>query len=503
MGIVQKDAFRTMLISYGGIGLGYLNKGLLFLLILTTEQIGLVNLIISFGTLFAQFSNLGTIYSTWKFLPFFKNEAKKHHGFLPLILLIVFVGISFFTALSLIFRHQIEEMYREHSAMFVSYYYWFIPIGISYVLFMVLEMYLRSFYKNIISVVAYDIVLRLAVTLLFALIYFKLISFDLFVILHSLIYLIPTGILLLYLKRMGELNLFPSTIQISKRFRKIVISFSAFNYINTLGVVLVGSMDVIMIAQMIGLEGTGVYTTIIFLTSALQVPYKSIIRVSSPLVSDYWKSREIDKMKELYRKVSSVSLVIGLGLFCGIWNNIDFLFTFFKPEFQSGIWVFFFLMMGRLVDMYFGINGAILTTSKKFKYDIYFTCFLIFTVFFLNLWLIPIWGIVGAAISTSVAILVYNLGRLLFVWFVFKIHPFHKNQFVIILLGLLSLLVGWLTSDQIENKYAAFIMQSLFVLTLFFAPIYWFKLEPESVNYLNKGTAFVRSRLGGRKEKKM
>ena len=56
MGIVQKDAFRTMLISYGGIVLGYLNKGLLFLLILTTEQIGLVNLIISLGTMFAQFS---------------------------------------------------------------------------------------------------------------------------------------------------------------------------------------------------------------------------------------------------------------------------------------------------------------------------------------------------------------------------------------------------------------------------------------------------------------
>jgi O-antigen/teichoic acid export membrane protein len=293
--------------------------------------------------------------------------------------------------------------------------------------------------------------------------------------------------------------LFPSSIQISKRFRKIVILFSAFNYINTLGVVLVGSMDVIMIAQMIGLEGTGVYTTVIFLTSALQVPYKSIIRVSSPLVSDYWKSREFDKMKDLYRKVSSVSLVIGLGLFCGIWNNIDFLFSFLKPEFQAGIWVFFFLMMGRLVDMYFGINGAIFTTSKKFKYDIYFTLFLIFAVFFLNLWFIPIWGIVGAAISTSVAILFYNFGRLLFVWFAFKIHPFHKNQFVVILLGLVSLFVGWLTSDLIENKYVEFIVQSLLVVLLFFAPIYWFKLEPESVNYLNKGTAFIGSKLGRKK----
>jgi O-antigen/teichoic acid export membrane protein len=499
MGIVQKDAFRTMLISYVGIVLGYVNKGILFLIILTTEQIGLVNLIISVGTLFAQFANMGTIYTTWKFLPFFKNEEKKHHGFLPLILLIVFAGIILCTTLALVFRPQIESMYLEHSAMFVSYYLWFLPIGISYVLYLVLEMYLRSFYKNIVPVIAYEIVLRIAVTVLLALIYFKLISFDLFVILHSLLYLIPTAILLVYLYQLGELNLHPSSIKISKRFRTILIQFSAFNYINTLGVVLVGSMDVIMIAQMIGLEGTGVYTTVIFLTSALQVPYKSILRVSSPLVSDYWKFREFGKMQALYQKVSSVGLVLGLGLFCGIWNNIDFLFSFLKPEFQAGIWVFFFLMMGRLVDMYFGINGSIFTTSKKYRYDILFTIFLIVTVFLLNLVFIPKWGIAGAAISTSLALIVYNVGRILFVWFAFKIHPFHKNQFVVILLGLVSLFVGWLTADMIENKYVEFLVQSFYVLILFFVPIYWFKLEPETVNYFNKGTAFIGSKIGKQK----
>ncbi len=496
MGIVQKDAFRTMLISYLGIVLGYVNKGVLFLIIFTTEQIGLVNLIISLGTLFAQFANLGTIYTTWKFLPFLKNKERKHHGFLPLILLIVTIGILVFTLLTLIFRPQIETMYLEHSAMFVSYYYWFLPIGISYVIFLVLEMYLRSFYKNIIPVFAYEIVLRLAVTISLILYYFDFISFDMFVILHSLLYLIPTVILLFYLYKLGELNLNPSSINISKRFRNILIQFSAFNYINTLGVVLVGSMDVIMIAQMIGLEATGVYTTVIFLTSALQVPYKSIIRVSSPLVADYWKFREFGKMQDLYQKVSAVGLVIGLGLFCGIWNNIDFLFSFLKPEFQAGIWVFFFLMMGRLIDMYFGINGSIFTTSKKYRYDILFTIFLIVTVFVLNLIFIPKWGIAGAAISTSIALIIYNVGRILFVWFAFRIHPFHKNQLYVILLGLISLMTGWIINtyflfDPISN----FFVQSFLVVIIFFLPIYVFKLEPETIGYFHKGTNFLLSKF--------
>ena len=93
MGFVQKDAVKTTLISSIGLTIGYLNKGLLFILILTTEQIGVINLCYSLGVLFAQFSNFGTIYTILKFFPFFNNKEKKHHGFLSFILLIAFLAL--------------------------------------------------------------------------------------------------------------------------------------------------------------------------------------------------------------------------------------------------------------------------------------------------------------------------------------------------------------------------------------------------------------------------
>lgn len=495
MGLIQKDAFRTMVISYLGIILGYLNKGYLFLLILSTEQIGLVGLIISVGTLFAQLANLGSLYTTWKFFPFFKDQEKKNHGFLPLMLIVVFLGIALYTILALVFREQVEELYKERSSLFVSYYIWILPIGISYVLFMVLEVYLRSFYKNLVAVVALEIVLRLSLTILLFLIWFKVISFDTFVIVHSLLYIIPTSILIVYLYRLKELNLSIRSINISRKFRKILIQYSAFNYVNTLGMVLVNSLDVMMIAQMMGLKATGVYGTVVFLSSALQVPYKSIVRISSPLIADYWKQRQLGKMKELYQKVSSVSLVIGLGSFIIVWVNIDFLFSFLKPEFQPGIWVFFFLMIGRMVDMYFGLNGSIFNTSKKYKYDIYFTVFLIVAVFVLNLFFIEWWGIAGAAISTSVALIVYNVGRLLFVWFTFKIHPFHYKQFIVLGLGLLALLICQLLGVITGNKWIQMLIDSGIVFTVFLLPIYIFSLEDETVNYIKKASKFVKSKF--------
>jgi O-antigen/teichoic acid export membrane protein len=308
-----------------------------------------------------------------------------------------------------------------------------------------------------------------------------MISFNAFVILHSLIYIIPALVLLMYLYRTNELNLKLSSIKISKRFKKILIQFSLFNYINSIGNVLVNSLDVMMIAQFVGLQATGVYTTVVFLTSAIQVPFKSILRVSSSLVADYWKHREFDKMKELYQKVSSVSLVIGLGSFVFVWNNIDFLFSFLKPEFQEGKWVFFFLMMGRLIDMFFGLNGSIFSTSKKFKYDIIF---------------IPKWGIAGAAISTSIALIIYNVGRLIFVWAIYKIHPFQRNQFIVIGLGLLTIYFGNLTEDLIQNKWIQCCIESILVFSVFFLPIYLFSLEKETVNYVKKGILFIKEKTG-------
>lgn len=495
MGLVQKDALRTMIISYAGIVLGYLNKGLLYLIILTTEQIGLVNLIYSVGTLFAQFANFGTIYTTWKFFPFFKNESKKHHGFLLLMLLIVLLGILVTLTFTLVFRKEIETLYIAKSPDFVTYYYWFIPIGISTVFYLLFEVYLRSLYKNIVSVFTNEIVLRLALTLILLIYWLKWIDFTTFVALHSLIYIIPVVVLTVYLVRIGEFNLKMSSIRISKRFKKILIKFSSYFYFNTLGLVVVASLDIVMLAQMDGLKSTGIYSTVLFLASALQVPYKSIIRVSSPLVADFWKHRKFGEMKELYVKVSSVSLTIGLLFFLLAWLNIDFLFSLLKPDFAPGIMVFFYIMIGRMFDMYCGINGSIFTTSKQYKYDMYFTLMLILMVYLLNLWLIPIWGMNGAAISTSIALILVNMGRLLFVWFVFKMHPFRWNQMAIIGLGLLTFFGGLELAQLINGKWILFLAESIFVVLFFLVPIYLLKLEPEIVGYTNKVLRIISKKL--------
>lgn len=495
MGIIEKDAFRTMIISYLGIILGYLNKGILFVLVLTTEQIGLINLLISLGFLFAQFANLGTVYSIWKFFPFFGNKEKKHHGFLPFILIIVLFGIIVVSSFTFYFRESIESMYLEKSKLFVHYFIWIFPVGISYVFFLTIDMFLRSLYKNMFSIFLNEIFLRLTLTVLLFLYWFKFISFDSLIIFHTISYSLIVLILILYLIRIKELNFSINSITISQKFQKIILKFSLLNYVNTLGVILITSLDLIMIAKMIGLKAAGIYSTLMFVVSAIQIPYKSVLRITSPLISEFWKERKVFKIKQLYVRVSSILLVLTFGVFILIWNNIIFLFSFLPNEFTEGIYIFLFLMLGRLVDVYFGINGAIFITSKKYKNDIYFTVFLITTIFVLNLWLIPLIGTVGAAISTSIALILYNLGRMFYVLYFYKIHPFEVNQLKVFLLGMLVLILGEVIHLYAETGWLSFFYQTIIFFIFFVLPVYKFRLNEDVVAYFEKGTAFVFKKL--------
>lgn len=487
MGFIQKDALRTTLISYIGLLLGYLNKGILFVFILSTEQIGLINLILSVGLLFAQLSNLGAINAISKFLPFFKDNKDQKRQFFLFNVLLVFGGVFIFSLISLFLKEPITRYYSSKSSLFVNYYYWIIPIGIANVFFIIFETYLRSLYKNILSVFVSEFLLRFIVTILLLLLYFNFIHFELFFILHALIYFVPTLFLLIYLIHLKEINFIKTQtrLKIASKFKKIIISFSLYSYSNTLGVLVVMTMDALMIAYFLGLNETGVYTTVIYLTSAIQVPYKALMRISNPLVPDYWKEKKINNLQLLYRKTSCISLILALYFFLLVWSNINEIFSFLPKEYLTGIWVFLFLMIGRIVDMYFGLNGWILATSKKFKYDIIFTLILLILVFSLNVWLIPIYGIVGAAISTGVAMVIYNICRMFFLYYYYQLHPFEKKQFFIAVLFFMILTLVGFSPHLTDSIIVQIIIKSILITGLFFGIILKFNLNNDVKNYFD------------------
>ena len=90
-----------------------------------------------------------------------------------------------------------------------------------------------------------------------------------------------------------------------------------------------------------------------------------------------------------------------------------------------------------------------------------------------------------------------NLARGFYLWKVYRLSPLEKQQFLLLLLGffvfvLQELLFSYLFPLDIQPLFAICV-KSLFVVVLFGAPLYFWNLEPTTVNYINKLLAKMRS----------
>ena len=70
-----------------------------------------------------------------------------------------------------------------------------------------------------------------------------------------------------------------------------------------------------------------------------------------------------------------------------------------------------------------GLNAQIIINSKYYRYDLYTSLFLVLSQYQLILFLIPKYGINGAAMATAISIFLFNLIRLILIKIKMGMHP--------------------------------------------------------------------------------
>jgi O-antigen/teichoic acid export membrane protein len=411
------------------------------------------------------------------------------------MMILVLIGCLLFGGIYFAFQNQIVKYYSENGAQFLNYSYWIYPIGVSYAFYLLYEVYLRSLFINVLPAFLFEFILRLCVTITLLLFGFEFIDFDDFIALHSLVFAVPTIYLSLYLWRKKLFTFGNQNKKTPKKLRLIIAKYSSISYLNTIGATAVISIDAIMISGFLGMKETGIYTTIIYLTSALMVPYRSILRVCSPIIAKLWKRKEINEIQKLYTQASSISLFIALVLFTGIWINRFEIFSLLPKEYFIGIELFLILMAGRMVDMYLALNGTILSSSKKYSIDLIFTLFLLVGVIISNYIFIPIYGLTGAAMATTATIISYNLLRLAYVQIQFKIHPFERSQYQLILIFAMFLIGMHFLFPPMEVSILSFLIKSTLLLVLVLLPIYYLNIEKNASNYMREALFKLKNLL--------
>ena len=112
------------------------------------------------------------------------------------------------------------------------------------------------------------------------------------------------------------------------------------------------------------------------------------------------------------------------------------------PEkFSGGLLIVILIGVAKLIDSILGNNNAILFNSDYYRMVLLLGVFLVITTIIFNMIFIPLFGINGAAIASFIAVLLYNLAKISFVQYAFKMSPFTINTLKAILLVIASVFI--------------------------------------------------------------
>jgi len=438
MGVIIRQSIKGTIVNYIGAALGMLTAFFVLTSFLTPEEIGLTQVFVKVGVLFASLAQIGTNASILRFFPYFKDPESKNHGFFFWTLIIPLVGFIIYLSVFLIFKNFIADYFSKESAIFVNYLYFVIPLGFFMLYQLVFEANSVVLHRIVVPIFVKEIGIRLMILASYLLFAFHYISLTGLIITFCCTYGVAACINLGYLFSLGRISLKPNFKHITKHLRKDFLYYTLFLMGSALTTAFVPILGSLIISAKLGLALAGVYIIAQHMATTIEIPSRSLNAISNPHISQTLKDNNFTETNHLIKKVSLHQFLVGSVIFFAIWTNIDVIFQIIPngENFVSGKWVVFFLGVSTLLHTSLAVGGSTLNFSKYYYYSLFFTFILTISALVFNVTFIPIFGISGAALAALFSYGIYHTMLLFLLHWKLKVTPLswaHLKTLAIIL----------------------------------------------------------------------
>ena len=490
MGIVQRQGLRNTLISYVGLAIGFANTVLVLPRLLSPSQIGLTTVLVSLATIGAQLAMAGFPSMGLRYFPYFRNQGRHHAGFLPLLLGLPVLGFGLVAALMLAGQPLVLRFYaggHGDAALLATHYGVAVLLAGAIVLGALQDAFLRSLFHTSFSSFCQEILLRLLIVGAAVAYSAHALSFAGFVLAYAGAYAAVALLLASYLAAIGELHLRPTRAALRVKPLPEMLAYGGFALLSNISGTVLLQMDNLMVSAKLSLAAAGVYFIATNISTALTLPFRALNKTAFALIAEYWKEGDIAKMGAFYRRVTRLNTLLGCYLALGIGLNLDFIFGLIhRPEYRAGAGAVLLLLAGRLFDGITGVNGTIVVTSPRYRFDLVFNLTLAALVVGLNWVLIPRFGLAGAAGAYCAALVGINTARTWFVWHAYGLQPFDGRIPRILAVAAVAGTATW-ALPGLGNAWATLLLRGGVLTVLYAAGVLLAGVAPEAVALVRRG----------------
>lgn len=483
MGVIAKQSIRGAIANYVGVLIGALTTFFVVTDLLTQEEIGLTRVMVDAAMLFAGLAQLGTNASILRFYPRFKDPASRDHGFFGFALLLPFAGFCLLALIFFLCKGGIVNFYGQQSPLLVDYVWLLLPLTFFTLYMTVFETSASVLLHIAVPKFVREVLVRLLNLAAYLLYGHGLISLDLFVLLFCGSYAAAMLVNFFYLLSLGRISFRPDWHFLDRALLRRILVYTLF----MTATVLAGNVKLFnsLFLATEGLRLAGIYTIACYIANVIEIPYRSLGAISSPIISQAVERNDFAEVNRLGRQVSLHQLLVASLLLFFIWINLRPLFAIIPngADYLSGMGVVLFLGLANLLNSTLCIATNILNFSRYYAFSLLFILLLTASAIGLNIWLVPCWGVSGAACATLFAYIIYFLPLLIFLWRRLRVSLFSAKQLQVVLFAALLFFLncGWdlLLSPLFASLSASvgMLLAEALLRTLLFLALAWAALR--------------------------
>ncbi len=227
-------------------------------------------------------------------------------------------------------------------------------------------------------------------------------------------------------------------------------------------------IDKIMIGTFLDDSSVGIYNIAITIANLSSFLFVVLNTIMSPLISKMYYENNLEKLSEIYKTTTKWTSSINLLFFAlVIILNREFL-QVFGTEFQVGAIALLLVTLGQVINSSTGSSSALINMTGRVKINFFLNLIAVIINVSLNIVLIPIYGINGAAFATMVSIIFLNLSSVIYIHSKMKLHPFSKKMLKQIVIISTSLFFSYILYNMINLNW----LFSILVITITMISIY-------------------------------
>ena len=254
-------------------------------------------------------------------------------------------------------------------------------------------------------------------------------------------------------------------------------------------------MDILMLGYFTDATTVGLYHPAARTAGLLQALLLSFISIYAPMMAQFHREGDRKKMDDTYKLVSRWLLMCAIPISAIFIIFPGKVMLLFGPEYLPSAKILVILTGATFIQAIFGAAGPTLSMSGHTKLVLWNTIGAFALNFGLNIYLIPNYGIIGAAIATLTSLIVVGFARTIEVSVILKMNFFDRKVIKPIFAGIAVFTGLLLIKDFIMPFHTLITLLSAGIFSVgSFGLIMWIlKIEDEDLDFF-KGLSVLKGR---------